>query len=111
MSNIDIKSTSPGPALPFEAPEFAILQIDPAAPEEIAKPIDAADRCATLQSVQKDDLGVWLERFRDAGIQANRRTSPDLIAQLTQSIKRPIDTVLCSILDSDPTVCLGAALA
>jgi hypothetical protein len=37
--------------------------------------------------------------MRDAGIHADRRGSPDLIGQLIQAMKRPIDTVICSLLD------------
>jgi len=34
-----------------------------------------------------------------------------LIAQLHQALLRPIDTILCGVLDVDPTACLNAALA
>jgi electron transport complex protein RnfC len=79
--------------------------------EELAKPVENAERFESIRSIQKEDLGAWIERFRDAGIHADRRASPDLLQQLMQAMKRPVDMVLCSILDSDPTACPGAALA
>jgi electron transport complex protein RnfC len=56
-------------------------------------------------------LSEWIERLRDAGVWAARRTSPDLLGQLHQGLRRPLDTVLCSVLDVDPSACLNAALA
>jgi electron transport complex protein RnfC len=49
--------------------------------------------------------------MRDNGIWADRWTSPDLLGQLNISLRRPIDTILCNVLDVDPTVPLNAALA
>lgn len=43
----------------------------------------------------------WIDRLRHGGIWADRVSSPDLIAQLHQSLRRPIDTVVCNLLDSD----------
>jgi Na+-translocating ferredoxin:NAD+ oxidoreductase subunit C len=91
------------------AVEFVCDSI-PSRAEQIAQPLDKPERFESLQIVQKEDLGAWIERLRAAGIYADRRASPDLLAQLGQAIKRPVDTVLCSALDSDPTACLGAAL-
>ena len=70
--------------------------------EHATTPVENDDRLASLDSIQKDDLGAWIERLRDAGIHADRRGSPDLLSQLIQTIKRPVDTVLCSLLDWDP---------
>ena len=79
--------------------------------ERAAKSIENSERFDSLPSIQPTELGSWIERFRDAGIHADRRGSPDLLGQLVQAMKRPIDTVLCSLLDSDPTACLQSALA
>jgi electron transport complex protein RnfC len=79
--------------------------------ETIAKPARNDERFATLQSIRKEELGAWIERLKEAGIWADRRASPDLLGQLFQAIKRPVDTVLCNMLDSDPSACLNAAIA
>jgi electron transport complex protein RnfC len=52
-----------------------------------------------------------LERIRSAGIWAIRHASPDLIGQLNQIVVRPIDTLICTILDSDASLRLNAAIA
>jgi electron transport complex protein RnfC len=91
------------------AVEFVCDSTAPGA-ESIAKPAESEERFASLDSIQKEDFGAWIERLRDAGIHADRRGSPDLLAQLIQTVKRPVDAVLCSTLDSDPTACLNAAL-
>ena len=52
-----------------------------------------------------------LERIRSAGIWAVRHASPDLIGQLNQVVARPIDTLICTILDSDASLRLNAAIA
>jgi len=52
-----------------------------------------------------------LERIRSAGIWADRHASPDLIGQLNQVVSRPIDTLICTVLDTDAALRLGAAIA
>ena len=56
-------------------------------------------------------LVAWLERIRAAGVWADRHASPDLIGQLNQVVARPIDTLICTILDSDASLRLSAAIA
>jgi electron transport complex protein RnfC len=58
-----------------------------------------------------DSLVGWLERIRAAGVWADRHASPDLIGQLNQAVARPIDTLICTILDSDASLRLNAAIA
>lgn len=55
--------------------------------------------------------GARIEALRSAGIWADRWTSPDLIAQLHHSLRRPVDTVLCNILDTDRALPLQSILA
>ncbi len=81
----------------------------PTAPEN--PPGQTTTGTAGLAEVQTSDLGVWIDRLRDGGIWADRWTSPDLLGQLNSCLKRPIDTVICNLLDVDPTVPLNAALA
>jgi electron transport complex protein RnfC len=56
------------------------------------------------------DRGLWIDRLRQAGVWADRITSPDLIAQLHQSLRRPIDTVICNLLDNDRELLLNEVL-
>lgn len=67
--------------------------------------IEAAERA------QPDDLGTWIDRLRSAGIWADRRTSPDLLGQLHAVFKRPIDTVICNVVDHDSTLELQGTVA
>ena len=57
------------------------------------------------------ERGAWIEALRRAGIWADRWTSPDLLGQLHQSLRRPIDTVLCSVLDTDRALPMQSMLA
>jgi ferredoxin len=56
-------------------------------------------------------LGLWIDMIRDAGIWATRAGSPDLALQLQVALARPIDNIICNVLDSDPTLPLQAAVA
>lgn len=89
---------------PREAPKFEPLGA-------LWSAVTDAARLGAFASIAPADMGVWIDRFRRAGIIADRRTSPDLFEQLGQALRRPIDTVLCSILDVDPAACLNSALA
>lgn len=57
------------------------------------------------------DLGLWIDRLLGAGVSASRVCSPDLIAQLYQCLTRPIDTVICTVMDSDPNTPLNSIMA
>ena len=69
------------------------------------EPIDSLDRVAP------DDLGLWIDRVRAAGIWADRLHSPDLLGQLHQLFKRPVDTIICNLVDHDPMLRLQATMA
>jgi electron transport complex protein RnfC len=56
------------------------------------------------------DLPAFIERLRLGGVQANRQTSPDLLAQLNEATRRPIDAVVCSMLDVAGESALCAAI-
>ncbi|MGH7213614.1 MAG: 4Fe-4S binding protein [Tepidisphaeraceae bacterium] len=64
-----------------------------------------------VQSARAVDLPVWIDRFRDAGVWADRRCSPDLLAQLYQAIRRPLDSVICNVLDGDPNSCIQSTVS
>ncbi len=55
----------------------------------------------TLASIAPGELSPWIDRLRSAGVWADRWTSPDLLGQLHQCLRRPIDTIICNALDSD----------
>ena len=68
----------------------------------------SADLFGEIQPAEK---GSWIEEMLHAGIWAERWGSPDLIAQLHQSMRRPVDTVVCSALDPDRAVPLQSVIA
>ena len=68
----------------------------------------AADLFGEIQTAER---GTWIEDMLMAGIWAERWGSPDLIAQLHQSMRRPVDTVVCSVLDPDRAVPLQSVVA
>ena len=57
------------------------------------------------------DIPAWQARLLAAGVNPNRIASPDLIGQLEQAKTTTIDTLICSMLDTDPSVSLNAAIA
>jgi electron transport complex protein RnfC len=65
----------------------------------------------SLDRVSPDDLGAWIDRLRAAGIWADRLHSPDLLGQLHQALKRPVDTIICNLIDHDPMLRLQATMA
>lgn len=89
---------------PREAPAFTSLGAACVAVEDAAL-------LQPLQSMGTGDLGAWVDRIARAEIVVNRRNSPDLSGQLAQALRRPIDTVLCSVLDVDPSACVNSAVA
>ncbi len=48
-----------------------------------------------------ENLTDFIERLRLAGIWAQRETSPDLLAQLHDVIRRPVDTLVVNLLEVD----------
>lgn len=94
------------------------LEVEPQANSSEA-PSPQSDRAGlgdrvlrALERVSAADLGAWIERVRLGGVSAGRWTSPDLIGQLHEAMRRPApDTVLCNALDIDPALPLNATLA
>ena len=68
----------------------------------------AADLFGELSASERSGL---IETFRLGGVCADRWTSPDLIAQLNQSLRRPVDTLLCTVLDVDRAMPIQSVLA
>lgn len=65
----------------------------------------------SLDKTTPEDFGPWIDRLRAAGVWADRLHSPDLLAQLHQVLRRPIDTVLCNLVDHEPMLRLGSMMA
>jgi electron transport complex protein RnfC len=68
------------------------------------------DEADDLRDADPTSLVTWIERIRRAGIWADRHASPDLIGQLNQAFSRPIDTVVCTVLDSDASMRLNGTI-
>ncbi len=64
-----------------------------------------------LQIAGPGNLAEWIDRLRHAGVWAERPASPDLLAQLHRALRQPIDTILCNLLDDEPTMRLNSILA
>lgn len=64
-----------------------------------------------LQSAGPAELAEWIDRLRNFGVWADRPGSPDLLAQLHRALRQPIDTILCNLLDDEPTLRLNSVLA
>ena len=87
-------------------PGTACLPWEPFTPESRDLPLPGTDFPAALR-----DLGPWIDRLRNCGIWSHRQHSPDLIGQLHGALRRPIDAVICNLLDSDPDVPTNTLLA
>jgi Na+-translocating ferredoxin:NAD+ oxidoreductase RnfC subunit len=76
-----------------------------------APSVPASPARAEHPRIRLSEFGHWIDRLLHAGVHAWRVGSPDLISQLYQCLSRPIDTVLCCVLDSDPNVPLNLSVA
>lgn len=97
------------PAVEFE-PDF---QDRPALepPHDPARADQHRELIDSLEKVSPDQLGPWIDRLRNAGVWADRMSSPDLLAQLHQILRRPIDTIICNLVDHDPMLRTQAQVA
>src|SRR5688500_2729846 len=57
---------------------------------------DGAEEEPPAAAEAPDNLPMLIERLRNAGVCAARRTSPDLLAQLSESVHHPPDTLICN---------------
>jgi electron transport complex protein RnfC len=53
----------------------------------------------------------WIDRLRASAFWTPRWACPDLIEQLHCCLKRPVDTVVCSVLDLDATLAVQSMVA
>ena len=98
------------PALEFE-PQLPDGQLyEPPDPEEAPHILQERASQATRLNAGGRDLAEWMGRLRDCGIWADRPDSPDLLGQLQYIRNHPADTLVCSLLDDEPTICLNSIL-
>jgi electron transport complex protein RnfC len=90
---------------PVEIPKFRAIDC------EVPDAIEDDAAIEAIINVPRDEQVKWIDRLQAAKVQAIRRNSPDLLQQLFQSMQRPIDTVVCTILDVDPNACLNSTIA
>ncbi|HTL29751.1 MAG TPA: 4Fe-4S binding protein [Tepidisphaeraceae bacterium] len=90
---------------PIEVPTFRGIEC------EVPTPLDQDAALEPILAAQRDDQVSWIDRLQSARVQAVRRNSPDLQQQLFKSMERPVDTIVCTILDVDPAACLNSAIA
>jgi electron transport complex protein RnfC len=68
-----------------------------------AEPALAAEQLTVTPSdLPTMDLAGILTRLTQNGVWAERRCTPDLIAQLNRACKRPVDTIICNCIDHEP---------
>jgi electron transport complex protein RnfC len=72
---------------------------------------DQHEHLEDLATAGSQDLAAWIDRLRDAGVWAERPGSPDLLDQLHHALRQPVDTLICNLLDDEPTMRLNSTLA
>jgi electron transport complex protein RnfC len=106
----------PGRAAP--GPPMSLLDGTPVASIELRPDAsldsgsdDEAGAPADPSAASTAELSEWIDRLSDAGVCVNRHGCPDLFGQLYQALRRPVDTVVCAVLDVDASACVQNALA
>lgn len=90
------------------------VEFEPDAPAEgsVAFP-DAPDSTGEFKlprPLGRDQLPAWIERLRSGGVWADRPDAPDLLGQLHHIVRHHADTLICSLLDDEPTMCINSIL-
>ena len=93
--------------------ETAALEIEvdlaPPPPEPRTAGDDAAAPAASNVALPTD-VPTLIDRLRECGVRATRACSPDLLAQLHDAVRRPIDSVICSLMDAAGGSALSAVV-
>ena len=84
-----------------EVPAIAV-ESETDAPELADAIFDIERIPSALAGIPPGELGGGIDRLRAAGVWARRWSSPDLIRQLYQAVRKPVDTILCGAIDLDP---------
>jgi electron transport complex protein RnfC len=61
--------------------------------------------------VREASLSDWIDRLRASGFWTARWACPDLLEQLHRCLSRPVDTVVCSVLDLDAALPVQSMIA
>ncbi len=77
------------------AVEIEVDQASEAAADEDSQPSSAPP------ANPPSDLSAFIELLRRGGVTASRHTSPDLLKQLHDAIREPVDHLVCNLLDVD----------
>lgn len=91
-----------------------LVDADGATASSSASPSSSSSSSSTTTPApapESTDLTTWIDRLRHAGVWAQRHNGPDLLGQLYQALRRPVDTVVCNVLDGEDAVELNLALA
>ncbi|HWE04580.1 MAG TPA: 4Fe-4S dicluster domain-containing protein [Tepidisphaeraceae bacterium] len=72
---------------------------------------DAGAIPAMIRRLSQIGLAAGIERMRSAGIWAERWTTPDLLGQLRNCLRKPVDIILCDALDETPELLLHHRVA
>jgi electron transport complex protein RnfC len=97
---------------PDATPDDATPSGEAASPATPATPSPRAQPAPDLfGEVHGPERGSWIDDIRHAGIWSDRWGSPDLTAQLHQTLRRPVDTVVCNVLDPDRAMPLQSVVA
>ena len=90
----------------------AMIETDSAQPDDCnpaAIPLEFAERRA--KALQICDMPAAVLRLQALGVWADRWLCPDVLGQLRACGRQPVDTVICSLLDVDPTLRVNRACA
>jgi len=64
-----------------------------------------------VRRTREASFSDWIDRLRASALWNARWTCPDLIEQLHRCLKRPVDNVICSVLDLDAALPVQALIA
>ena len=88
-----------------------VSEASPPRAKSVGTETAAAQLAKILRDARPADLSRYIDVLRDAGVWADRWTSPDLLGQLHQCLKRPVDTIVCNALDFDDALPLQQTVA
>jgi electron transport complex protein RnfC len=72
---------------------------------------DEPARTVEPPPIAEAEFKEWIPRLRNRGVNAKRVASPNLLRQLEQAANSRIDAIICSVVDTDPTVPFNIAVA
>ncbi len=90
----------------YEVPAV-LLQTAPR-PLPLAEDPPAGDVVARMRQAS---FSEWIDRLRSSALWTARWACPDLIEQLHRCLTRPVDTVICSVIDLDMALPVQAMIA